>query len=164
MNTTAMILSHVPSWVWALLAGLIALGLMQARDQWLSAKRLRIVPAVFLALGAWSTVSAFGWRGPVIAAFFIAMGLATRAVRATGWPGQARYDAARALFHLPGSWVPMFLILAIFVVKFGAGMALGLHPSWAGELDFAVPVAALYGALGAIFLARARNVLALRQA
>ena len=54
------VLKHTPTWVWALLAALIALGLSQARDRSASLARIAIMPVAMTALSVWGTVSAFG--------------------------------------------------------------------------------------------------------
>ena len=39
MPPITVILSHIPTWVWAILAALIVMGIVQSRDQLASAKR-----------------------------------------------------------------------------------------------------------------------------
>ena len=55
-----MILTHTPVYVWALLAGLVALGLMQSRTRQVSKVQALALPVTMLALGLWSLVARAG--------------------------------------------------------------------------------------------------------
>lgn len=160
MNALMMIVQHTPVWVWGLLAALLALGISQTRTQQLSAARLRLLPLAFLGLSIWGTLSAFGWQLWVALAWKLAFGLAYTQVRRSGWPGQARHDAASQTFVVPGSWLPLALMMAIFLIKYTVGVLLAIQPQLAHTTEFAVTVSAAYGAISAMFLARARNILA----
>ena len=54
---------------------------------------------------------------------------------------------------LPGSWVPLALILGIFMKKYVVGFMTAMQPSLAQDANFAVPIAALYCAFSGVFLA-----------
>ena len=47
-------------------------------------------------------------------------------------PG-ARWDPAGAVVHVPGSVLPLALILSLFAVKYAAGASLALHPALAAD-------------------------------
>ncbi len=161
MSSTAlfMILGQVPTWVWFLLVALIALGLSQTRDRWVSEARLRRMPLAFLAFSAWSTVGAFGWQVFTVLGFLAGLGATRQLILASGWPGAARHDAPRRAYFVPGSWVPMAVMMGIFAVKFLLGMTLAMHPQLAQQSEVVLGVSALNGALGSIFLARARQLM-----
>lgn len=162
MSSTAlaMILSQVPSWVWFLLVALVALGLSQTRDRWVSAARLRRMPLAFLAFSAWSTVGAFGWQGLTVLGFLAGVWTTRQIVVASGWPGAARHDAERGAYLVPGSWMPLAVMMGIFALKFVMGMVLAMSPSLTQQAPVVLGVSALNGALGSIFLARSRNLMA----
>ncbi|WIT10366.1 hypothetical protein PFX98_15755 [Paucibacter sediminis] len=155
-----MIVQHTPAWVWGLLAALLALGLSQTRTQQVSEGRLRLLPLAFVGLGVWGTLSAFGWHSGVALAWAGSFVLSYRLVRGSGWPGAARYVPAQQGFHVPGSWLPLALMMAIFVLKYAVGVTLSMQPQLAQTADFAIAVSAAYGALSAVFMGRARNILA----
>lgn len=155
-----MIVQHTPAWVWGLLAALLALGLAQTRDQLISSTRLRLLPLAFLGLGLWGTVSAFGWQLWVGLAWKLAFSASYGLVRRSGWPGPAHYLPEQQSFRVPGSWLPLALMMGIFLLKYAVGVSLALQPAWAQGGAFPVAVGAAYGALSAVFLARARNILA----
>ena len=76
-------------------------------------------------------------------------------------PVGAAYEAATRSFRLPGSWVPMGLILVVFLMKYGIGVQLALEPTLARAPGFAFAVTALYGLLSGLFAARTLRVLRL---
>ncbi|MEJ6000030.1 DUF6622 family protein [Paucibacter soli] len=160
MNMLLTIVQHTPGWVWGLLLALLALGLSQTRGQHVSARRLRLLPLIFLGLGIWGTLSAFGWHLGVALAWAGSFVLCHRLVRRSGWPGAASYQPASQRFHVPGSWLPLGLMMAIFLLKYAVGVTLAMQPQLAQQTGFAIAVSAAYGALSAVFLARARNILA----
>ena len=62
---------------------------------------------------------------------------------------------------MPGSWVPMLLILAVFLMKYVIGVQLAMEPALAHNNSFAFVVTAIYGALSGLFAARTLRVLRL---
>ena len=162
MSSTAftLILSQVPTWVWFLLVALIALGLSQVRDRWVSETRLRRMPLAFLAFSAWSTVGAFGWQAFTVLGFLAGLSVTRQLVLASGWPGAARHDAQQRAYFVPGSWLPLAVMMGIFALKFVLGMTLAMSPQLAQQGGIVLAVSALNGALGSIFLARAHNLMA----
>ena len=125
------ILQHTPNWVWGLLATLIALGLSQVRTRSVSLARVALLPMAMTALALWGTVSAFGGStqfGPVLLAWLVAAAAALAAVAPFAPPAGTRYDPATRRFHLPGSWVPMLLILGVFLTKNVVGVELAIAP------------------------------------
>ena len=79
-------------------------------------------------------------------------------------PAGVRYDAARQMFSLPGSWVPLGLMMAIFLTKYVVGVMLAMHPALAHDSSIAAIVASLYGAMSGVFLGRMARLLRLAQA
>jgi hypothetical protein len=65
---------------------------------------------------------------------------------------------------MPGSVVPLLLILGIFMTKWLVGVQLAIVPRLAADVGFALPVAALYGVFTGLFAGRAARLwrLALR--
>ena len=161
MSSTALplILGQVPAWVWLLLVALVALGLAQTRDRWVSAARLRRMPLAFVAFSAWSTVSAFGWHGLTVLGFLAGFSATRQLIAASGWPGAAPHDPARDAYFVAGSWAPLAVMMSIFVLKFLMGMTLAMSPQLAQQAAVVLGASALNGALGSIFLARSRQLM-----
>ena len=158
------IVRQTPLWVGGLLAFLLGLGLSATRQRHMTLARLVLLPLAMLGLALWGVQSAFAASGRLGALLAVwALGYAAMLALAARLPVPAgtRYDAARRNFHLPGSWVPMGLILAVFLMKYGIGVQLALEPTLARAPGFAFAVTALYGLLSGLFAARTLRVLRL---
>ena len=64
------------------------------------------------------------------------------------------WSPADAHVILPGSWVPLLLIVPLFSIKFGVGASLAMSPALAREAGFAAAAGLLYGVFSGVFLAR----------
>ncbi len=153
------IVKHTPPWVWGLLAGLIALGASQARERSASLARTAIMPVAMTMFSLWGLFTAFGnsaqlaaVAGAWLAAAAVVFALVARI------PQRGRYDAGTRSFTLPGSFLPLALILAIFVTRYAINVELALDPRLAADSQFALACAALYGALSGIFTGRAAGL------
>ena len=149
------ILSHTPVWVWALLAALVALGLWQRRERRVRPAQLLALPLALLGLGLWSMAPGFVAQ-PLAALLWLL------AIVAFGWlgrrlprPAAARWLADEGRLFLPGSWVPLLLIVCIFSLRYAVGVGQGLHPEWRNLAQVQWPLAAVFGALSGLFLGRA---------
>lgn len=163
------ILKNTPTWVWGLLATLLALGFSQISTRRVSAVRMAIMPVAMTGLSLWGTVSAFSQSplfGYVLLAWTAcaALMLGLIAPRAAA-PG-ASYDAATRSFNVPGSWLPLALILGIFLTKYGVGVELAMQPALAHDGQYSLIVGGLYGLFSGTFAGRAARMwrLALRPA
>jgi hypothetical protein len=161
------ILRGTPAWVWGLLAALLALGFSQVRDRTASLARVSFMPLAMGVFSAWGTLSALG-SSPLLAQA-IGLWLAAAAVAiALVAPGRARAssDPATRGYSLPGSFVPLLLIVGIFLVKYVVGVELAMAPRLVQDTQYALTVAGLYGAFSGIFVGRAIRLwrLALRPA
>lgn len=152
------ILKHTPTWVWGLLAGLIALGLSQVRARQASLARTALLPLAMIMLSLGSMASSFShsphfasmmvaWLSGATAAIVIAMAIAT--------PADTRYDRATRTFSLPGSWTPLLLIVAIFLTRYVVNVELAMQPSLINDPSYTLVTGALYGLFSGIFAARA---------
>lgn len=155
------IVQHTPVWVWGLLAALVALGLSQTRDREISPMRVTILPLVMIALSLSGVFSAFGHfpvaLGGWAAGVGAALGFGRQFILARG----AAWSPQGATLRVPGSWLPLMLIVALFSLKYFAGASLALHPELATDAAFAGPMSLAYGSFSGLFLARGlalRNV------
>ena len=155
------VVSHTPFWVWPLLLGLLWLGLSQTVTR---SVPLRRVSLVALGMAGWSlygTLSAFGSQGWVLPAWLAGAGVIGTLVLRTPLPADAHYDDWTGRFTIPGSWVPLTLILGIFLTKYTVGASLSLQPALAANETFTLAFSALYGVFSGAFLARAARLLRL---
>ncbi|RYF41566.1 MAG: hypothetical protein EOO25_09485 [Comamonadaceae bacterium] len=156
------VLRNTPTWVWGLLAALTWLGLTQLRDRSAGMARVTLMPVAMTVFSVWGTFSAFGASpqfGAVLATWFSAAAAVAALLASTRAP--ATYDAGEGRFFLKGSWVPLVLILGIFLTKYVVGVELAMQPQLARESQFAMVVGTLYGVFNGLFAGRAIRLLRL---
>lgn len=148
----SQVLKGTPVWVWAILVALIVLGVKQLRARVVSRYSVLIAPVVFLFVG----LMAAG-RGAVGFSAWALTLLATAAFTFFVWrpTGGARYDARTDRLNLPGSVIPMLLMLAIFLLNYVINVTLAINPLLRAELPWQVGPAILVGALSGVFIGRA---------
>lgn len=162
LDALIQIVTHVPVWVWVILAVLIVLGTRQSRPQQVTRKRLLVLPLVWLVFGAWGVQRGFGQAssaGVAILAWAGGLLASVGALVATGWPGKARFEPADGLYRVPGSWLPLGVMLAIFCARFAVGMALAVQPGLAHSAMFAAAASLSFGLLSGFFVGRSINIL-----
>ena len=155
------ILSHTPVWVWGLLTALMALGFSQTRQRCLAPWRLLMLPLVLLGLGLWSMAPNF-IALPLSALVWLAalgMGVALLA-RRPAQAGAAWLPAEQRLL-LPGSWMPMWLILGIFTLRYATNVGMALTPVWRSAPELLLPLALVYGGISGLLLGRSLALLKL---
>lgn len=154
------ILRHTPAWVWLLLGGLVALGLSQMRTRAVHPLRLVILPLVLLALGLWSMAPGFVAHPVVALAWLKALVLAAALGRRLPVAPGVQWQAATKRLELPGSAVPLLLILAIFSLRYASGVAMALEPAWRTQLSVQLTLAIVFGALSGLLAGRTLALLA----
>lgn len=154
------ILRHTPPWVWGLLAALLVLGYVQTRPRRIGLGRAALLPASMLAWSLWGVAASFA-SAAALAIWALGVFGAAAATARLPAPAGTRWMAATRSFDLPGSWVPLALIVALFAVKFGAGVSLALHPELHDAPAFAAGASLAFGAFSGVFAGRALGLLQL---
>ena len=155
------IISHTPTWVFGLFAVLLALGLKQTRTGSMSLLRVALMPVAMTSLSVYGTVSAFGAAPAVVLAWMAAAAALLVFVVRLPLPQEVRFDATSRTLQMPGSWVPLALMMGIFFTKYFVGVVLAMQPALASNAGFGIGFAALYGAFSGVFSARAVRLLRL---
>ena len=156
------IVQRTPVWVWGLLAALLALGASQLKRRVVGLRRVAIMPIAWLGFALYGIYSAFGTSGQmavVAIAWLVAVAGVTAMLLKIPSPQGTQFEAASQTFVVPGSAVPLLLILGIFMTKYIVGIELAMNPAAARDAGFALPIALLYGAFNGIFAARALRLL-----
>ena len=160
------IVKNTPAWVWGLMAALLALGISQMADRELTLRRVIVTPIAMLGLSLYGIFSAFGNGGQLGAAMLtwsITAAVSAALMLRVSAPAGTGYDARSGQFSVPGSVVPLLLILGIFLTKYAVGVELAMQANQARDAAFVLPVAMLYGAFNGIFAGRALRLLRLAQ-
>ena len=155
------VLQNTPKWVFGLFAALAALGLSQVRTREIGLMRMILLPLVMSGLSLWGMASAFRnssrFEGVLlvwaVGALLMVALLASRRPKAG-----ASWHPDTASFRLPGSWVPMALILGIFLTKYIVGVDLAMQPALAQDATYSLIVGGLYGLFGGTFIGRAASL------
>jgi hypothetical protein len=149
------ILTGTPTWVWVILAALIYLGSKQLKTRVVKRYSVLIAPVVFLFVG----LTAAG-RGPVGFATWAVSIVSLAAVTFFVWQptGGARYEANGDYLHMPGSVVPLILMLAIFLLNYVVNVVLAINPAYRSEFAWQVVPALVLGALSGVFMGRAATL------
>ena len=158
------ILTHTPLWVFALFFGLVYLGYLQSRTRQVSRGRLIVLPLAMLAWSLYSVWSTFDAHLTALAAWACAW--VAVVVIGLAWVPSRRvaYDASTAQFTVPGSWMPLALMMGIFFFKYAVAVAHAVKPGVLDATTAVVVVSAMYGLFSGLFMARAVRTLAvLRQ-
>jgi hypothetical protein len=155
------ILLNTPVWVWALLSILLALGYSQTRSSTVGLRRVVIMPVAMICLSLYGTVSAFSLSSGVLSAWLAACALLASMVMLRPSPTGTAYDSVHRQFAVPGSWLPLFVILGIFLTKYAVGITLAMQPAMARDALFATLVGMLYGLFSGFFSGRAIRLLTL---
>jgi hypothetical protein len=158
------IILKTPLWVWPLLAYLIYRGILAMKDRESSMIRAAIIPVAMLALSLQGILSTFGGAAALGAwAAFLLIG--TAASRALVDPASVSADPQRGTVTQKGSWVPLALMMSIFVTKYAVNIALAIDAGLRHEPAFVIAISALYGIFNGVFAGRLlRTVAAYRAA
>ncbi|MBK1616041.1 hypothetical protein CKO44_21540 [Rubrivivax gelatinosus] len=149
------ILQHTPRWVFVLLALLVWLGLRASRPHSASLRRCVAAPLALAVVSLLGSIDAFGARPLALLAWALALAAAVGLQQRRVDTSRVQFSAETGRFELPGSWLPLVLMLAIFAVKFAAGVTLALRPDSRQWLPFVLGISAAYGMFSGIFLGRA---------
>ena len=165
-SMVGQILVNTPVWVWGLLAALLLLGFSQTRSRSVGVPRVALLPLAMSVLSLYSIMSTFGGSALVLGSWLATAFVTVLLVMQLPLSAQARYDRASRQFQLPGSWVPMVLIMGVFLTKYVVGVSVVLHPDLKSHANFSLAIVVLYGVFSGLFAGRALRLirLALRPA
>jgi hypothetical protein len=149
------ILRGTPVWVYPLLLGLIVFGYLQSKPRNVAPAMVAILP---VALGVFSLTRVLAAFGPVplgLAAWAAGTAAALLLNRALRQPAGVRWSAATSTFHVPGSWVPLTLMMAVFFARYALAVSAAMTPGLMHSSAFVTEASFGFGLLSGIFIARA---------
>ncbi|GLQ33893.1 hypothetical protein GCM10007939_01760 [Amylibacter marinus] len=149
------ILNGAPLWVWPLLVGLIALGLITARTRWTS-----LVPFYFLPLLALISLQGILALDPQILVWPIyGIGYSIGAYWVYRRQAGLILERAEGRVRLQGEWLPMISLMVIFWANFANGTISAISPSAAQGVPFVVVFVAIVSLVSGSFLGRSVRIL-----
>jgi predicted neutral ceramidase superfamily lipid hydrolase len=151
------ILQHTPTWVFALFAVIVWVGYKQTQPRNVSLRRASIMPLVMVVFSFTGIHSAFGNNPLAYLCWVVGLASVVVAASAMGWQRKARYLPASHRLELPGSWLPLALILAIFFIKYTVAVTLVMHPALRQTMPFVAGLCFTYGLFSGLFLVRAAS-------
>lgn len=151
----SQILKGTPHWVWGILAALVVLGVQQLRPRQIKRHSVLIAPVAFLMVG----LMAAG-RGSVGFTAWAVTLLVVSAFTFFIWQptGGARYDASHDRLNMPGSVVPMLLMLSIFLFNYAINVTLAINPALRSDTVWQIVPSVILGALSGLFIGRAATL------
>lgn len=149
------ILTHTPVWVFALLAGLIVLGIQQTKNRHVPQLMGFFLPLGMFALSLAGVLTSFGLFAPALAAWLAGLLLAASLI-ARVWPVNGiGFHPANKAFYIPGSWIPFGVIMLIFSSKYCVGVIQALAPALLESAAVKLAISFLYGICSGYFVGRA---------
>lgn len=148
--------ASIPAWVPVVFLVLLLLGYRQSLTRTVRPSALVAIALAMFGFSLYGVIAAFGlvalalvlWAGGYGAAAFIGAGLVST----------SRMAVVGSSVRLPGSWVPLALLLSIFAAKFTLGFAAGVHSPVLHSTWFVAAMSCVLGTLGGGFSARALAV------
>lgn len=144
-------LTHTPLYVWAILAFLVFRGVLALRDRDITIIRMSIIPVLMLVLALQSIGARYGLVSAAMAAWLAG----SAAVALQRWAfGGSRVEAGTApgTLRIRGSWAPLLMMLAIFVIKYAMAVVQAVQPQVAAGAGFALAACGLLGLCNGYFL------------
>jgi len=149
------ILKRTPSWVFLLFFALLALGYLQSKGRTVSRSKVSMLPVAMIVLSFYGVFSAFGTAPIGLVFWVLGVAIAVGVGVKLATPQGVTFSAETQSFSVPGSWLPLVFMMAIFFIKYGVGVILARQLPVAGETAFVGSVSLCYGLLSGVFLARA---------
>ena len=150
----AAIFQGTPIWVWVLLAFLLSRGFKAMNSGTAPLSRLAIVPLVFALWGIAHLVTdpLTGWGDAIVWVVSALAGVAGGVFIAS----RSRFivDPIANTVMLPGSMLPLALIVIVFVTKFWLGVELATATSLAAVGTYMLISAAVSGVVAGMFAGR----------
>jgi len=148
------LISHTPTWVFAIFFSLLVLGFIQSKERVVKVKTVFILPIAMIIFSFFGVWSVFGLSTLTITLWVV--GLVTTLVIGLklAYPRLVSFSGQSNKLTIPGSWAPLFLMMAIFFTKYFVGFAVARELPVINEQLFVILLSLLYGAFSGIFLSR----------
>jgi hypothetical protein len=152
------IIKNTPVWVFMLFSVLLWLGLNQSKTRTIKITTSLILPCIMLILSLHSILTVFPdkffnlalWLSTMLIACYI--GLKLNIVN-------VNYRKPDKHIEIEGSWLPLILIIFLFITKYTVGVLHSLHSDIIAEPSFIIIICGLLGLFNGLFTSRGLIIL-----
>lgn len=148
------LISHTPTWVFAIFFTLLVLGFIQSKERIVKVKTIFILPIAMITFSFFGIFSVFGISILAMILWIIGLVIALIIGLKLAYPKFVSFSVQSNKLTIPGSWVPLFFMMAIFFTKYFVGFAVARKLPLVNEHMFVVLLSLIYGAFSGIFLSR----------
>lgn len=148
------ILYRTPGWAWAILCALLFLGWRQSRARVVGSVRIMLLPAMLLVLSFVGMGRQFGWQIVAVLTWLLTLAAGYALGVWMGWPRLSRWMAHKQAYEVPGSWVPLGLMLCLYLAQFSAGVVRARHLPVGASVGFILLISTSYGLCSGLFVSR----------
>jgi len=153
------ILANTPAWVIALFFVLLGLGFMQTRTREVRRFPALVLPVGMVALSLAGINSSFGLKPLPLFSWATALVIASLVGDYLFRDTAVKYNTTTRAFVIPGSWIPLVVIMAIFFAKYVYAVMRAFDAAVLNTTPLVVILSAVYGLLSGYFAAKALNLL-----
>jgi ribose/xylose/arabinose/galactoside ABC-type transport system permease subunit len=153
------ILINTPFWVYGLLIALILFGFLQAQSRTVKAVLAYFLPFGMIAFSLEGINSSFGIQPTSIAMWAIGLLLIASIGSKYFRDDRVTFNRSTRTFFIPGSWAPLFVIMAIFLTKYVFGVMKALDAEILNNPAFVATLSFAYGCFSGYFSSRAVNLM-----
>jgi len=152
------VLNNLPAWIYILFFGLIYYGYTQSKTRNVSRVRITVVPVILLSLSLYgvlhvansTTFALMTWLAGIALAFLINS-------KIRHGHGVILHPDNRH-YVVPGSWIPLVLLMSVFIAKFSLGYITGSHMVDPANSSFILISSGISGLISGTFGARAVQI------
>jgi predicted dienelactone hydrolase len=153
-NVLFEIISYTPKWVFGLLGMLVVFGVMQTRTRQVRIQVALILPILMLLLSLTGVLRYIGWQLPALVCWIVGITVVTAlSIKLIG-KNIAHFDSKNQKLTIEGSWLPLIVILGIFITRYALGVATAMDFRIIHEDYFPLVVSLILGAWSGFFIAR----------
>jgi len=148
------LINHTPIWVFAIFFTLLVLGFIQSKERTVKVKTIFILPIAMITFSFFGVFSVFGISILTMSLWVIGLVITLIIGLKLAFPRFVSFSVQSNKLTIPGSWVPLFFMMAIFFTKYFVGFAVARELPLVNEHIFVVLLSLVYGAFSGIFLSR----------
>jgi len=148
------LISHTPTWVFAIFFILLLLGFIQSREREVKVKTVFILPIAMIIFSFFGVSSVFGLSLFTISLWFLGLTITLLIGLKLAYPKLVCFSVQSNKLKIPGSWTPLLLMMAIFFTKYFVGFAVARELPVINDQLFIVLLCLIYGSFSGVFLSR----------